>query len=160
MTDAPWLTPALQDHAQALWNSFYHWTHRPLIPGQTANLTSIDLAQALFDCPHPILSHGGQADPIFNYGNQAALNLWELTWEQLLQMPSRLSAETTVQAARANHLEAVKHRGFVENYRGIRISRTGKRFEIQNTVIWTVLNLQGQPLGQAATFNQWKYLNG
>ena len=33
-----------------------------------------------------------QTDPKFIYGNKAALELWEANWDQLIGMPSRLSA--------------------------------------------------------------------
>ncbi len=158
MNDAPWLTPALVHHAQALCQSFQYWLHRPLIPDLSPQRSAPELAQALFTFPNPILSHGGQADPIFNYGNQAALNLWELQWDELITMPSRLSAEPQVQTDRATSLQKVLETGFMENYSGIRISRTGRRFEIKNVIIWTVFNAAKTPIGQAATFDRWDYL--
>lgn len=33
-----------------------------------------------------------QTDPRFIYANKAALDLWEANWDQLIGMPSRLSA--------------------------------------------------------------------
>lgn len=158
---SPWQTPTYQQHAQFLWHSFHDWTGRWLIPDLAdawETLSPRERTTALFEHPQPILSHGGQPDPIFNYGNQASLNLWELTWDELLQMPSRLSAETPVQAERASLLQQAAQHGVIENYRGIRISRTGKRFEIRNATIWTVLDSDNQSIGQAATFDQWNYL--
>ena len=35
---------------------------------------------------------GAQTDPRFIYANKASLELWEANWDQLIGMPSRLSA--------------------------------------------------------------------
>lgn len=43
-----------------------------------------------------ILSHGTQPDPIYNYGNTAALNLFEQTIDRLCETPSRYSTVRTV----------------------------------------------------------------
>ncbi|AFY60824.1 MEKHLA domain-containing protein [Synechococcus sp. PCC 6312] len=161
MNISPWQTPAYQQHAQFLWQSFHHWTSRWLIPNLSNSwetLSPIERTTALFEYPNPILSHDGQPDPIFNYGNQASLKLWELAWDELIQMPSRLSAETPAQSERATLLQRAAQQGVIEHYRGIRMSRTGKRFEIRNATIWTVQNDQNQTIGQAATFDQWDYL--
>ncbi len=114
-----------------------------------------DEAERLFAAPFVVLSHGLQADPILNYGNQTALDLWEVTPEQLLALPSRLTAEPTNRDARERFLEETKRKGFVTGYRGVRISTTGRRFEIENATIWNLSDAAGQPLGQAATFATW-----
>jgi hypothetical protein len=45
--------------------------------------------------------------------------------------------------------------GFVDDYRGVRISRMGNRFEILRATVWNVLDDQGQAAGQAAAFKDW-----
>ena len=105
-----------------------------------------------------VVSHGTETDPLLNYGNQAALDLWELTWEQLLKMPSRLTAEPVNRAEREWMLEQARRRGFIDTYRGVRISGTGRRFLVENALIWNVLDAGQQPIGQAATFSQWTRL--
>lgn len=115
-------------------------------------------ASALFQISFVVVSHGTEADPILNYGNQAALNLWEITWEQLIRTPSRLTAEPINQAERVRMLDLAKSQGFFEGYRGVRISSTGRRFLVENAVIWTVLDGTGTTVGQAASFSQWRYL--
>ena len=44
-------------------------------------------SERLFTSPFVIASHGLEDDPILNYGNQAALNLWEMDWDQFTQTP-------------------------------------------------------------------------
>lgn len=114
-----------------------------------------DEAERLFAAPFVVLSHGTQADPILNYGNQAALDLWEVTPEQLLVLPSRMTAEPANREARARFLEETKRKGFVTGYRGVRISGTGRQFEIKNATIWNLFGEEGEPLAQAATFATW-----
>ncbi len=77
-----------------------------------------------------MLSHNTKAEPIFNYANAKALDLFELSWEELITLPSRLSAESVNQEERATLLAQVTAHGFIDNYQGIRISSTGKRFKI------------------------------
>lgn len=55
--------------------------------------TSGVYAEELFAAPFVIVSHDTQADPVLNYGNRAALTLWEMSWEELTRTPSRLTVE-------------------------------------------------------------------
>ena len=115
-------------------------------------------AEALYHAPFPVLSHNAADDPVFTYGNLAAQNLWEVSWGQLTQMPSRLSAEPDERDARAAMLASITENGFIDDYHGIRISSTGRRFAIKNAIIWTLTDDQGHKCGQAATFNEIEYL--
>ncbi len=54
----------------------------------------------LFEASFVIVSHGAEPDPILNYGNQIALNLWELPWDQFIKTSSRLTAEPDDRAER------------------------------------------------------------
>jgi len=44
----------------------------------------------MFLAPYVVVSHGTQDDPILNYGNRVALNLWDLPFENFTKTPSRL----------------------------------------------------------------------
>src|SRR3990172_8531438 len=44
------------------------------------------------------------------------------------------------------------HIGFIETYRGVRISRSGRRFLIEQATVWNILDANGRSAGQAATF--------
>lgn len=113
---------------------------------------------ALFAAPFVVLSHGVEADPLFNYANAAALQVFEMTAAQLIGMPSRLSAEPMNQAARARFLEETRSRGYATGYEGVRISATGRRFRIEGATLWTVSDSAGRPMGQAATFSNVTHL--
>ena len=112
-------------------------------------------ARRLYDLPSVVLAHGTEADPILNYGNRAALSLWEMTPEALIKMPSRLTAEPGARAAREKALEDTRRQGFSTGYEGVRISATGRRFTIHDATIWNLVDAEGRPSGQAATFARW-----
>ncbi|MBN4005662.1 MEKHLA domain-containing protein [Nostoc sp. LPT] len=151
----PWQQEAIILHSQYLINSFQHWTRNSLLD---ANGSPLETAQALFEAPFALVSHGTDSDPIFNYGNRKALELWELSWEEFTRMPSRKSAEEVVQEERDRLLSEATTKGFITNYSGIRTSSNGKRFYIEDTILWNVLDEQNQYYGQAAFFSTWKFL--
>ena len=117
----------------------------------------MEFAQALFEAPFVLVSHGTQPDPIFNYGNRKALELWKLDWEDFTRMPSRKTAEQVVQQERDRLLAETAAKGF-SNYSGIRISSTGKRFKIEDGIIWNVLDEQNQRCGQASVFCKYIFI--
>ena len=142
-------------HTQTLARSFKHFTGHYLLAG---HFSETELAQKLFESPFVVVSHGTEADPILNYGNQAALALWEMSWEEFTSTPSRLTAEMPRREERARVLDAVTRRGFVNDYSGVRISRSGRRFEISSAMVWNLISKDGTPSGQAATFSQWRFI--
>ena len=115
-------------------------------------------ARALFAAPFVLVSHGTEEDPVLNYGNRMALQLWEMTWEQLTRTPSRVTAESVNQAERERMLARVAARGFIDDYRGVRISNTGRRFLVEDAIVWNVVDAKNKKRGQAATFSRWSFL--
>ncbi len=156
MTSQLWTDPAAIEWSQLLLNSFRRWTGRELL--ERAGDPSYQ-AHALFLSPFVVVSHGAEEDPLLNYGNQMALDLWELPWDQFVQTPSRLTAEPINRAEREWMLEQAKVRGYLDTYRGVRITSTGRRFLVDNARIWNVVDAQGQRVGQAASFAQWTWLS-
>jgi hypothetical protein len=138
--------------SQLLLDSFRRWTGRDLL---SRTDTPDAQAQALFAAPFVVVSHGTEADPLLNYGNQRALDLWELSWAQLTSTPSRLTAEPMNRDERARMLAVAEKQGYYSGYRGIRISSTGKRFLVEDATVWNVVDGQGIRVGQAATFARW-----
>ena len=155
VTSQSWTNPTVVEWSQLLLNSFRHWTDRELLErvGDRASQ-----AQALFRSPFVVVSHGMEEDPLLNYGNHIALELWELTWQQLVKTPSRLTAEPANRAEREWMLEQARTSGYLDSYRAVRISSTGRRFLVENALIWNVVDAEGRRVGQAATFSQWTWL--
>ncbi|WP_114286208.1 MEKHLA domain-containing protein [Candidatus Halocynthiibacter alkanivorans] len=137
-------------HAALLLSSFARVTGRPLIADATA--------QSLYQSSQIVLSHNGAEDPVLTYGNLAAQTLWEMCWADLTHLPSRLTAEPQHRETRAEMFEQMRRRGFIDNYAGIRISASGRRFRIHKAVIWPLINAAGVKFGEAATFSEYEYL--
>ena len=135
-----------------LLDSYAFWLKRELID-RTGTLE--EQSERLYLAPFVVASHTKAEDPILNYGNQQALALWEGTWEEFTGIPSRLTAEPVNQAERARMLDQVATHGFITDYQGIRISRTGRRFLVKQATVWNVLDDHGTIQGQAATFSRW-----
>ena len=124
-----------------LLDSYRHWLGHELIDraGDAAAQS-----ERLFEAPFVVVAHGEQADPIFNYANRLALQLWEMDLATLLVTPSRLTAEPVHRQERERLLERTARQGFVDDYQGIRISSTGRRFRIQRAIVWNVLDITGR----------------
>lgn len=148
----PWQQSEVISHSQILCHSFQHWTGEALIDIVD---NPILLSEKLFFAPFVVVSHGMEADPIFNYGNQMALKLWQMDWQDFTNLPSRLSAEPIEQSEREVMLKQSLEQGLINNYRGIRISSSGERFLIEDGIIWTLLDAQNKHYGQAAMFMHW-----
>lgn len=149
--------PLSADHVQLLLDSFARLLGRELIP-RTGS--AADQAERLFQAPFVVVSHGTEADPVLNYGNAAALALWEMRWDELTSTPSRLTAEPMHRDERARLLARTREHGFVDDYAGIRISKTGKRFRIEQAIVWNLTDEAGVHRGQAATFERWTEIAG
>lgn len=152
---APWRDAAWISLSQLLLNSFARWQNRELVSREG---TPQSQSERLFLAPFVVVAHGPQPDPILCYANSMALQLWETKLDALLQMPSRLTAEPMHRDERARLLERTTRDGYADDYRGIRISSTGRRFEIQQAIVWNLVDEANVYRGQAATFSSWSYL--
>lgn len=155
--DAEWLSiqPPVVRWCQVLLSSFRRWTGRDLLEPVGDPEAQ---ARALFSASFVVVSHGTEADPILNYGNRQALALWEMSWDELVRTPSRLTAESLERAERQGMLEQARTSGWISDYRGVRMSKSGRRFLIERAVVWNVVDAAGSRLGQAATFSEWRFL--
>ena len=139
----------LSEHVDLLLGSYHRLTGRELIP------SGPDAARRLFEAPFFVASHSPAADPVLTYGNQTALDLFEMSWEAFTSTPSRFTAEAPERDERARLLHAVQTQGYIDDYSGVRISSTGKRLRIQRATIWDLRAAEGRTIGQAATFSSW-----
>jgi hypothetical protein len=151
---APWLTPGKQHLAACILRSFERAFGRPLLAG---SVRAHD-PQELFGADTVVLAHDGGVDPALIYANAAALQLWERPWAEMVGMPSRLTAEPQERAGRARMLATALQQHASEGYSGVRISKSGRRFQIHNARLWTLWGPGDQPCGQAAAFSNWWWL--
>jgi MEKHLA domain len=117
-----------------------------------------DGAEEIFYAPFMLVSHDSQSDPIFNYGNQTALDLFEMSWMEFIKLPSRYSAPSLAWAERSLLLQTVARQGYIENYKGIRVSKSGKRFLLKNAIVWNLID-QGIYYGQGAVCREWEFMD-
>lgn len=143
------------EHISVLIDSFHHYTGRNLVD---PSLSKPEAAREIFYAPFVVVSHDTAADPVFNYGNQTALTLFEMTWPEFIALPSRQSAEPPNQEERAILLNTVSKQGYIDNYSGIRISKGGQRFVIEQVTVWNLRDRHDSYQGQAAIYSSWTYL--
>jgi len=101
-----------------------------------------------------ILSHGTQADPIFNYGNRASLELFEQTIEALCRTPSRRSTVPELEEDRSQLIAAIETDGHGTIEHAIRVGATGTLFRIKRIVVWTVRDDARNRIGLAAIYDR------
>jgi len=150
--ELPTLTDEQCRRIVCIGESYQRLTGRPLVTAEG------DPVQTLWSAPYAIVAHSTEAEPIFYFGNRKALELFEMDFDAFTHLPSRLSAEPLLREERAHLLESVTRNGIIEDYTGVRVSATGKRFRISNASVWNVTDLSGAPVGQAAAFADWVHL--
>jgi hypothetical protein len=147
--DRPDLTPAHRSRVLCIADSYRRLSGRALVRADG------DAVDALWSAPLAIVAHGTEPDPVFFFGNRTALLLFEMDFGAFTRLPSRFSAEPLRQAERLRLLERVGRCGLIEDYAGIRISATGRRFQISNAAVWNLTDGAGMAVGQAAAFATW-----
>lgn len=145
----------LADHVTLMCESYRRLTGRSLVD---ARLSPLARAKAVFRAPFAVVSHDTAADPVFNYANQTALRLFEMSWEAFTRLPSRCSAEPVDRDERARLLAEVTKNGYIGDYAGIRISKSKRRFMIERATVWNLTDASGAYRGQAAAFGEWRFV--
>jgi hypothetical protein len=145
----------LDGHIALLRRSLRVLTGRDLLDGDPMPQ---DAAERIYFAPFALLSHDASPDPLLTYANACALALFELSWEELVRMPSRLTAEPGDRGERARFLARAEAHGYIDDYAGVRISRNGRRFAIEGVTLWNLTDAQGRYRGQAAAFSVWRHL--
>ena len=158
MLDAPWLSAEKRGLVTLLLTSHQRAFGRPLIAAARASQSMRLCCQDLFACGFPVLAHGTGSDPTLSYANAAALQLWETNWDDLIGMPSRLTAPEMERAERRSALGEAESLKALKGYGGIRINRQGRRFMIRNARIWTLWDEEERSCGQAACFSDWWWI--
>jgi PAS domain-containing protein len=121
---------------------------KPLVP---ESVPAVERAKWLYEvAPFGLVSHNNQPDPVFVYGNLRAQAIFGYDWYEFTVLPSRLSAEAPERSERQAFLDQVNAHGFVSNYRGLRVKKSGARFWIQNATVWQLTDVDGRYRGQAA----------
>ena len=141
--------PFLANQTRLILSSYRHWTGKILWP---ENKSDDVIVKEVFFAPFILASAGNEPDPILNYGNQRALELWGMDWKNFTQTPGRHTAEPEEREQRERFLKTVQKQGYIDDYSGIRISASGLRFKIERATVWNLIDAKGIYKGQAATF--------
>jgi MEKHLA domain len=150
MPSSPPSDPRLDERLRLIAESYRRLTGRMLINDVPSDDDT--LRQAIWNAPRAIVAHGIEDDPIFFYGNRLALQAFGMAFDAFTRLPSRLSAEPLAREARAQLLEQVARRGYVDDYSGMRIAGDGRRFMIEDGTVWNLVDAAGVLHGQAAVF--------
>jgi hypothetical protein len=157
----------LVDHIKLLRYSLMHYAKKELLDYFRVPLSpdrsDVEIAEAIYNAPFIVLSHDTAPSPIFTYANRAAQSLFEMNWIEFTSLPSSYSAESPNREERARLLATVTQHGFITNYRGKRIAKSGRKFWIEQATVWNLIDLT-QPInqqyaGQAAVFSDWQLVN-
>lgn len=108
------------------------------------------------DAPSPVLAHNTKPDPGFIYANKAAQKLFGYDWDEIIGLPSRHLAAVPARDERQRLLDAVARDGYATGYSGIRIAKSGRRFWIEDGVLWQLRTQDGALRGVTATFANWR----
>jgi PAS domain S-box-containing protein len=139
--------------ADLLTSSYERLVGRALLPGTVA---ARDRSRWLYEqAPFVLLAHDTSPDPVFIYANRAAQRRFEYSWEEFVGMPSRLSAEAPNRDERQAFLNDVLRQGFADDFRGLRIAKSGRRFWIEAVTVWNLIDADGTLKGQAALIPRW-----
>ena len=144
-----------EEHVEILLRSYERFFAESLVSNSNDPSNAL---KELWSADFVVVSHGIEIDPIFNFGNKTALGLFELSFLDFSQLPSRKSAENISQIERNKLMAEVTKSGCIKNYTGVRISSTGKRFFIENAKVWNLYDENSAYYGQAAMFKSWKNL--
>ncbi len=158
MSDCPWLTKKTLAIAKLLLISYENAFNEALLCFDRKFALNRGKGEELFLMPSPVMAHDNKKDPCLIYVNAAALQLWGRRWEEMIGMPSRLTAPAEAQKEREISLGQAIQKQSIENYQGIRINSEGEKFMIKNARIWTLLDAEGNAYGQGATFTSWRKL--
>ena len=115
-----------------------------------AGLDPAALGRSAWGGSFALLCHSN--DAILTYANRFALDLWEMDWALMRVTPSRETAPQEDRATRAALLDEVARHGFIRNYTGRRVSRTGRHFLIENATVWPMRDAAGAVFGTGAFF--------
>jgi hypothetical protein len=119
-----------------------------------------NLIEAFDQCIYPIASHDNSNEPLFNYANQAALNLFKMTSFEMIGLPSKASVLLTNQEDRSLLLKHVTEQGFIQHYQGQRVASDQSLFNIQDATVWNLIDGFKKYHGQAVIIFKSSLING
>mmetsp|Transcript_14710 Transcript_14710/g.23932 ORF Transcript_14710/g.23932 Transcript_14710/m.23932 type:complete len:173 (-) Transcript_14710:2202-2720(-) len=138
----------MQRHVHLLQESYKHYTGKQLGGEEMATWEALHNSEAFV-----LASVGIQDDPIFNYGNRAAMNVFKLDWDEFTQFPGRYSADEENRESREKLLKMANQAEYLPDVEAIRVDAEKRRFKLVDAELFTVLSGDKQTrIGQAVWF--------
>lgn len=108
------------------------------------------------DNRYVLITHGTEVDPIYNFGNRAALTAFWRSWDNLVELPSAQSVvlQSQDEVRRKELMRQVTEQNYVDDATGIRIRDDGTFLRLVDAVVWNCINDEGIAIGQAAFFDR------
>ena len=72
-----------------------------------------------------------------------------MSLEEVIGKPTTMTAPESEQKERNRLLNQVNSHGFIDNYKGIRVTSDGELFQIEDATIWNVIDKKSHKIGQA-----------
>ncbi|GAB1584018.1 MEKHLA domain-containing protein [Phyllobacterium phragmitis] len=133
--------------------SYSRFTNKPLVPAAYEGHAA---AQWLYEeAPFGLLAHNTDPDPRFIYANKTAQKCFGYDWDEFTALLSRFSAEMPDRDERQRLLDRASRYGYINDYRGIRVAKSGRRFWIDQVTLWQLIDEEGTLHGQAALIPEW-----
>jgi hypothetical protein len=108
---------------------------------------------------YSVLSHDIEDDPVYCYFNAGAFSAFEYPPEEIYKLPSRYSApDGPVRSNRQALMETVVTEGVWTFPTAIRVTKSGRQFQLQDVVLWNVYDNDGVRVGQTALFDRERVL--
>ena len=146
------MTTRAASFAGILAGSYATVVGEPLVP---EGMSDSEAADWLYEAPFALLAHDTSPDPVFVYANLTAQERFEYSWDEFVGLPSRLSAAGQEREDRRVFLDAVRLRGYAGDYSGLRIAKSGRRFWIEDAIVWNLVDPESTLVGQAALIRRW-----
>jgi hypothetical protein len=112
----------------------------------------------LWSARRVVVAHGTERPPLFFYANRAGLDLFRMTAEDFIGLPSYRSAEEAWRGEREAMLARLEEADVVTEYAGIRVAADGTRFKVEDAIVWNLRDSGGTLHGQAATIGHWSLI--
>ncbi|GAA3103402.1 MEKHLA domain-containing protein [Rhizobium viscosum] len=107
------------------------------------------------NAPFAIVAHNADAEPVFVYANATAQRRFGYSWSEFTRLKARLSTGPDERGERARLLDAITRNGFMTDYCGLRVTKSGSRFRVEDGIVWQLKDRRGVGHGQAAMFSKW-----
>ena len=75
-----------------------------------------------------------------------------MSLEEVIGKPTTMTAPESEQKERNRLLKQVNSHGFIDNYKGIRVTSDGELFQIEDATIWNVIDKKSIKLDKPLLF--------